>query len=106
MRFTPDVGHTAYELIKASPLDDIAQRMIAYADFSPKRAHTIAEVISRNKSHPKLQTTIGLIDLLKEIKIHKKELPPLFQAIRIATNREFDNIELFMNRIDEILAPG
>lgn len=104
MRFTPEVGRTAYELIKASSLDVMMTWFMTYADFSEKRAHTIAMVLSNNKSNPKLNSTLWLIELLKEIKIHKNELAPLFQAIRIAVNHEFENITTFIDSLDSILA--
>lgn len=106
MRFTPKAGKTAYELIKWSSADDMAKRFMNYADFKEKRAVGIATTISNNKSNPKLDSTLWLIEILKEIKIHRNELAPLFQAIRIMVNHEFDNIELFIKSLDTILEPG
>lgn len=106
MRFTPKAGKTAYELIKWSSVDDMAKRFMNYADFKEKRAVAIATTISNNKSNPQLNSTLWLIEILKEIKIHRNELAPLFQAIRIIVNHEFDNVELFIKSLDTILAPG
>ena len=57
MRFDTQRGKTAYEIIKESSLDTMNRWFIDYADFSVKRAHTIASTISNHKMNPLLQTT-------------------------------------------------
>lgn len=81
-------------------------RFMIYGDIYEKRAVMIATLINNHKHDIRLTTTLGFVSLLQEIKISRKELAPIFQCIRIATNKEFEHVDLFYKNIDTILAPG
>ncbi len=106
MRFDTHNSITAYDLILSSSLEEMTQWFVIYGDFSPKRAALIANLLYHHKTDDRLRTTLGLVDTLRDIKIHRKELAPLFQCIRIAVNQEFEHVDRFIAQLDTLLAPG
>lgn len=105
MRFDPSRWYTAYEVITSSSIDEMKEWFMIYGDIHEKRAMSIATLISNHKNDIRLTTTLGFVSLLQEIRVHKKELAPIFQCIRIATNKEFDHVDTFFQYLDHILAP-
>lgn len=82
------------------------ERFMVYGDIYEKRAMMIATLINNHKHDIRLTTTLGFVSLLQDIKISKKELAPIFQCIRIATNKEFEHVDILYRQLDKILAPG
>lgn len=89
MRFDTNTGVTAYELIQLSDISEMQRWFIEYGDFTEKRAMMFATMLQENKHNELLKTTTGFTKLLHELRISQKELAPIFQCIRIATNDEF-----------------
>lgn len=75
-----------------------------YADFSPRQAERLAEFVHAHRMDERLETTQGFIDMLRQAKIYYKKFPVVFQAIRIAVNKELDHVQELLNSLPQILA--
>ena len=95
MRMSGD-GMSAAELIETSSADTLANILRDYGDV--KKANIIARAIKDAK--PK--TTFGLRDLI----FNPNDIAPVFQALRIAVNDEFGEIERALAVVPEKLNIG
>ena len=102
MRFSQS-GMTAYELLQQSSHEQLQERLMIYGDYRDKRAEQIAQHLIKNRTNPQLKTTWWVRDLLWEIKVNDKQLAVVFQVLRIVTNRELEQVELFLERLDQIM---
>lgn len=95
MRMSAD-GISAAELIEASSPDKIAKILRDYGDV--KKANILARAICDAK--PK--TTFELRDLI----YNPHDVAPVFQALRIAVNDEFGEIERALKSVPDLLNVG
>lgn len=103
MRFDTNRGEPARVILKKMNLFELTNAFVKYGDLNHKRAETVSLVISKNKSSEILKTTAWLVKLLQKIKVSDPEMAVLFQVIRIITNHELDNLEVFLSRLEQIL---
>lgn len=111
MRMDPSQGESALELIARSDPRDL---MIILRDYGEERfAKRIAERLKADVRDGKLRTTLDLADavsacipgkLKQKSRIHPATRT--FQALRIAVNRELDQLERFLSIFDKLLVPG
>lgn len=89
-------GKTATDLIRESSVDDLARILRDYGDV--KKSHIIARVIKDKLP----QTTFELRDLI----LNPRDIAPVFQALRIAVNDEFGEIERALAIVPDKLKAG
>jgi 16S rRNA (cytosine1402-N4)-methyltransferase len=108
MRMDPTRGPTALELIRDTDAEDLAAVISEYGE--ERHARKIARMI---KEAEKLETTSDLAAIcaraIPMIEQRKSKIHPAtrtFQALRIAVNRELDQLESFLAAFPDVLAPG
>lgn len=111
MRMDPTRGQTALELIRAAPLDQLVEIL---RDFGEERfARRIAERLKEEARRGALVTTADLAALVdacypapakRRMRIHPAT--QTFQALRIAVNRELDELRRFLDFFPDRLAAG
>ncbi len=111
MRLDQTTALTADEIIHTFSSERLEQLFRQYGD--EPLARRIAEAIVRERSSRSLHTTIELRKLIEEVypkrlSLHKKIHPAtkVFQALRIAVNKEFEHLERFLVQAIERLVPG
>lgn len=105
MRFDKNQEFSAYDIINNYPEEKLAQVFIDYADFGPIQAKKIAQTIVQTRRNSPLGTTRQLKDFFHSLGMGIKPCIVLFQALRIETNHEIDNLKLFLAQLDQMLAP-
>ena len=99
MRFDTSQSQTAYDLINELSKDELKKIFFQYGE--ERRAGAIAGAIVRNRSKAKIETTRELADIAAAVGIKKSRtgIHPatrIFQALRIAVNRELEHLERFL----------
>jgi 16S rRNA (cytosine1402-N4)-methyltransferase len=111
MRMDPSQGPTALDLLRETPVDELATLI---ADYGEERyAKRIARRLKEALRDDKLATTADLAAVIascipaaeqRKSRIHAATRT--FQALRIAVNRELDELERFLAVFPDLLAPA
>lgn len=111
MRMDPSSGPSARDLIRSAREDELAR---IFREFGEERfARRIARVLVEHRRREPIETTVDLAALIarvvpggarEERRIHPATR--VFQALRIAVNRELDHLERGLREGIEALAPG
>lgn len=109
MTFGPDVLWTAEEIVNSWPEEKLAQIFREYGE--EKKYLAIARAIVRRRKTRPLKTTFDLLEIIGEIKPFTKKYrihpaTKIFQALRIATNDELNNLRKGLEGALEILEKG
>ena len=109
MRMNSKESLTAYDIVNYYPLEEISSIIKNYGE---ERYHRrIAEEIIKARKVNKIETTRQLVDIILRAVPYsylKQKIHPAtrtFQALRIAVNRELENIEKAIDKAIEILLP-
>ena len=108
MRMDPTRGETAAELLRRVSRHELEQILRDYGEerFAGRVARAIKEAAGDNLLH---STTDLAAIVARAVPTRERKKDPAtrtFQALRIAVNRELDEIERFLAGFAEVLAPG
>jgi 16S rRNA (cytosine1402-N4)-methyltransferase len=111
MRMDPTRGPTALDLVRETDVDDLGALI---AELGEERyAKKIARMIKEAVLEDRLHTTTDLaticaraIPMVEQRKSKIHAATRTFQAMRIAVNRELDQLARFLDVFPDLLAPG
>lgn len=104
MRFNNKNGKSAYDIINDYSEKELTRVFVDYAEFSISKAQEIAMIIIKERKNKKIETTFELKNLLNQVGLGQKASTVIFQAIRIETNKEIDNLKLMLDQLPNILS--
>jgi 16S rRNA (cytosine1402-N4)-methyltransferase len=109
MRMDPSHGETALELIARLSDDELADVIFDYGD--ERRSRRIARSIKRALSDGELETTLDLrraiVRAVGPVRVGGVDpATRTFQALRIAVNRELEELEGLLHALPSLLAVG
>jgi 16S rRNA (cytosine1402-N4)-methyltransferase len=107
MRMGPD-GERAMDIVNTAPEEELARIVFEYGE--ERRSRRVAAAIVRARSRSPIETTDELAGVVASALGARRGGPHparrTFQALRIAVNRELEELAASLPRAVEILAPG
>ena len=107
MRFAREGNRrSAKDIINSSSPQQLEKMLTTYGDFSPKTASYLSKGILEARSKAPLETTDQLKSLLHSLHCNQKKVAVVFQALRIETNQELEQLEIFLKNFSKQLKIG
>jgi 16S rRNA (cytosine1402-N4)-methyltransferase len=108
MRMDPTRGETAADLLRRVSRHELEQILRDYGEerFAGRVARAIKEAAGDNLLHSTTDLAAIVAHAVPTRERKKDPATRTFQALRIAVNRELDEIERFLSGFAEVLAPG
>jgi len=107
MRMGPE-GPSAMELVNRAPEEELSRILFEYGE--ERRARQVAAAISRARARRPIETTDELVRIVAGAVGRRRGGPHparrTFQALRIAVNRELEELAASLPRTAGVLAPG
>ena len=104
MRFDTRSGETAGDILNTYDKVELIRMFVQYGDFSPKSSEYFTDHIIENRKKELFSTTKQLVDFLYGIWVRKNQLPIIFQCLRIQTNQELKQLEIFLQTFPDTIA--
>jgi 16S rRNA (cytosine1402-N4)-methyltransferase len=108
MRMDPTSGESALDVVNTADEEEIARILFEYGE--ERRSRRVAAAIVRARSRSPIATTDELARIVASALGARRGGPHparrTFQALRIAVNRELEELAASLPRAVEILAPG
>jgi len=111
MRMDPDRGSSALDLVRELDADALASVIgeLGEERYARKIARAIKEAVGDDRLHTTTELAAICARAIPTAEQHKSRIHPAtrtFQALRIAVNRELDQLEHFLAVFADLLAPG
>jgi 16S rRNA (cytosine1402-N4)-methyltransferase len=111
MRMDPTSGPTALDLLTDLDADELAEiiRDLGEERHAKRIARLIKEAIREDKIHTTLDLARVVAQGIPVVEQRKSKIHPAtrtFQGLRIAVNRELDQLERFLAAFPDLLVPG
>ncbi len=103
MRFDTSAGKTAADILASSTIEQLAHIFEEYADFSSPKALELAKHIVTTRKQNPITTTQEFKKILNDCGLGDPASIVIFQALRIETNKELDNLKRFLADFPECL---
>jgi 16S rRNA (cytosine1402-N4)-methyltransferase len=104
MRMSRHLRATAADLLRTASVAELAEIFFRYGE--ERRARFIARAIDRERQRQPITTTGQLARLCGEKRSRLHPATRVFQALRIAVNRELDNLRAGLVAAVRVLQPG
>lgn len=109
MRMDADGELTARQLVNELPEDELERILRKYGE--EKRARTIARAIGKTRRRQPIETSYQLAHLIRSVSSRRRNQTKdpatrSFQALRIAVNKELQNLEIFLAKVPFWVAKG
>ena len=110
MRMDPDDRQTAYDLVNTLVPKDLERILRDYGE--EKKAKRVVRAIVRSREKKPIETSSQLAGVIKSALPTPRRFSAIhpatrtFQALRIAVNKELQNIETFLAKIPSLLTKG
>lgn len=109
MRMGPSVGPSAAQWLEGFDASRLARVLRDFGEV--RKSYDIAQAIIEARDAGKLETTTELAEVIARAQGGRKATPihpatRAFQAIRIAVNRELEEIEALLSVLPRLVAPG
>jgi 16S rRNA (cytosine1402-N4)-methyltransferase len=103
MRFDTSTGKTAADILAHYTTDQLTHIFEEYADFSSPKALELAKHIVTTRKHHPICTTQEFKKVLHDCGLGDPASIVIFQALRIETNKELDNLKRFLAEFSQCL---
>ena len=107
MRMNPDAPLSAADLVNTLPEEELIRIFREYGEENAARR--IAQQIVRDREVRPLETTFDLVQSVEKVNPRRGRIHPatkVFQALRIAVNRELDVLDAALAAFSARLNPG
>jgi 16S rRNA (cytosine1402-N4)-methyltransferase len=106
MRFNRENQISAKDIINAYSLEKLSNIFITYGDYNQKSAEYLAKGIIEARKKNLIETTQQLKEILLNLRCNQKKIAVIFQVLRIETNKELEQLEIFLTNFGEQLTKG
>lgn len=103
MRFNRKNSISAETIINTYSVQKLSELFSLYGDFSPKTSEYLAKGIEEKRKKSLIKTTGQLKEILFNLKCNQKKIAVIFQALRIETNKELEQLHQFLAKFGECL---